>query len=167
MKEVYKGGYIIQPYAFNRLTVAGRIITKAETVILSAIYSMSVNGGRARYSYQTLSRKFRLSKSTVARCVGNLCAAGLIDQDKSNRTASTYAYVGPEVKKGALRGESYLFSEKFTYKLDIFAAPLHQISDTIYSFCFLGRDQVFLFKIGCRNPPVFGIKCECIHHIVM
>lgn len=116
MKEIFKGGYIIQPYAFNRLTVGGRPITKAETVVLSAIYSMSVNGGRARYSYRTLSRKFRLAKSTVARCVGSLCAAGLIEQDKSNRTAATYAYIGPEVKKGALRGEEFLFSEKFTYK---------------------------------------------------
>ena len=73
MKEIYKGGYIIQPYAFNRLTVKGRPITKAETVVLSAIYSMSVKGGKARYSYRTLSQKFRLAKSTVARCVGNLC----------------------------------------------------------------------------------------------
>ncbi len=116
MKEIYKGGYIIQPYAFNRLTVKGRPITKAETVVLSAIYSMSVKGGKARYSYRTLSQKFRLAKSTVARCVGNLCKEGLISQDKSNRTAAEYAYVGPEVKKGALRGDAYLFSEKFTYK---------------------------------------------------
>jgi len=116
MKEVYKGGYIIQPYAFNRLTIRGRAITKAETVVLSAIYSMSINGGRARYSYRTLSRKFRLAKSTVARCVGNLCAEGFIEQDKSNRTAATYTYVGPEVNKGSLRGESFLFSEKFTYR---------------------------------------------------
>ena len=116
MKEIYKGGYIIQPYAFNRLTVKGRPITKAETVVLSAIYSMSVKGGKARYSYRTLSQKFRLAKSTVARCVGNLCEEGLISQDKSNRTAAEYMYVGPEVKKGALRGDAYLFSEKFTYK---------------------------------------------------
>lgn len=116
MKEIYRGGYIIQPYSFNRLTVNGRPITKAETVILSAVYSLSAKGGRARYSYHTLSIKFRLAKSTVARCVGNLCGAGLIEQDKSNRTASTYVYVGPEVNNGALRGESYLFAEMFTYK---------------------------------------------------
>lgn len=114
-------GYSRQPYWIFKMKINGRKIRRSEIGLFCAIRSFceakSNNAMKAcNLSYDGFSRLYGYSHATVARAVKNGKEAGIIGQNKENRSHSAYTfdYLPSTPGKGYITRYNYLKFITFT-----------------------------------------------------
>ncbi len=109
-----KGGFCRRPYTLFKKTIDGKNLTRVENIIFSAISSFSGEDARCKLSYSGFSERYNVSRASVARTIRKGKAAGLIEQDKSNRACASYRMAENDMTGGYIITEDYLYHVLFS-----------------------------------------------------
>lgn len=145
-------GYIDQPYSFFKKTLSrngGRKLRRSEILLYATVYSFSRSDddtATCNLAYSKFEQKLGLSHGTVARGIGALKEAALVNQDKSRRTGASYKCTSKIKENGFIRTEFYLFSTKFEAKGE---APRYLTTSEI--------NVLSLIKTHCGNKKGSGV----------